>query len=164
MTNATDGRESQQQFMKRAIELSRVHMLKGVGGPFGAVIVKDGKIVAEGWNQVTSTNDPTAHAEVTAIRNACKALNTFDLAGAELYTSCEPCPMCLSAAYWARVAKIYFAGTREDAARSQFDDDFIYKEIPKAIGERSIPMVQLMNAEANAVFREWDQLADKIRY
>ncbi|MEK7354935.1 MAG: nucleoside deaminase [Bdellovibrionota bacterium] len=153
-----------EKFMKRAIELSRIHMLNGVGGPFGAVIVKDGKIVAEGWNQVTSTNDPTAHAEVTAIRNASKFLGNFDLSGAELYTSCEPCPMCLSAAYWARISKIYFAGTREDAARSQFDDDFIYREIPKAISERSIPMVQLLNAQANAVFREWDQLANKTRY
>jgi guanine deaminase len=153
-----------EKFMRRAIELSRTHMQKQAGGPFGAVIVKDGKIVAEGWNQVTSTNDPTAHAEVTAIRNACKALGNFDLSGTELYTSCEPCPMCLSAAYWARVSKIYFAATRADAARSQFDDDFIYQEIPKRLEDRSIKMIQLLNDEALEVFHAWDAKTDKIRY
>lgn len=150
--------------MQRAIELSRIHMQQGEGGPFGAVIVKDGRILAEGWNRVTSTNDPTAHAEVTAIRRACESLGNFDLQGAELYTSCEPCPMCLSAAYWARVSKIYFACTREDAARHQFDDDFIYREIPKKISERSIPMTQHQRDEAYEVFREWDRKADKVPY
>ncbi len=153
-----------EKYMKRAIELARVHMLKGDGGPFGAVIVRDGKIIAEGWNQVTSTNDPTAHAEVSAIREACRSLANYDLSGAELYTSCEPCPMCLSAVYWARISKIYFAGTRQDAAAHQFDDDFIYQEIPKAIAERKIPMRQLLRDQAQQVFLEWDLKADKIDY
>lgn len=152
------------KFMKRAIELSRIHMLNGQGGPFGAVIVQDGKILSEGWNQVTSSNDPTAHAEVVAIRSACRQLKNFDLSGAELYTSCEPCPMCLSAAYWARVGKIFFASTREDAARHQFDDEFIYSEIPKKHAERSIPTVQIMRDDAYKVFQEWDLKTDKIRY
>jgi guanine deaminase len=151
-------------FMKRAIELSRTHMLADDGGPFGAVIVKDGKIIAEGWNQVTSTNDPTAHAEVQAIRNACKGLGNFELVDAELYTSCEPCPMCLAAAYWARISKIYYANTRVDAAKHHFDDEFIYQEIPKALDERSIPMVQVSRDEAYKVFNEWDQKLDKIKY
>ncbi|HRO67722.1 MAG TPA: nucleoside deaminase [Pseudobdellovibrionaceae bacterium] len=150
--------------MKRAIELSRLHMLQGAGGPFGAVIVKDGRIIGEGWNQVTSTNDPTAHAEVVAIRKATQNMKAFDLQGAELYTSCEPCPMCLAAAYWARIKKIYFGNTRADAAKIQFDDDFIYREIPKAIEERTIPMVQAMAKDAHKVFEEWDQKSDKVRY
>lgn len=153
-----------EKFMKRAIELARFHMLKGDGGPFGAVIVKDGKIIAEGWNRVTSTNDPTAHAEVCAIREACGKLQNFDLSGAELYTSCEPCPMCLSAVYWARLSRVFYAGTREDAALHQFDDDFIYQEIPKAIEDRSIPMQQMLRKEAQAVFDEWDQKIDKVDY
>lgn len=150
--------------MKRAIELSREHMQAGEGGPFGAVIVVDGKIVGEGWNQVTSTNDPTAHAEVTAIRKACASLSTFELKDAELYTSCEPCPMCLAAAYWARVGRIYFAASREDAARHQFDDDFIYQEIPKKLADRRVPISQVLRDEAYKVFEEWDQKTDKIRY
>lgn len=150
--------------MKRAIELSRVHMHAGHGGPFGAVIVKDGRIIGEGWNCVTSTNDPTAHAEVVAIRNACKNIADFELQGAELYTSCEPCPMCLSAAYWARLAKIYYGNTREDAARHQFDDDFIYKEIPLPLERRTLPMVQFLSPEAYQVFKEWDSKNDKIPY
>jgi len=153
-----------QKFMKRAIELSRIHMNAGHGGPFGAVIVQDGKVIGEGWNQVTSTNDPTAHAEVTAIRNACANLKNFELTNAELYTSCEPCPMCLAAAYWARVGKIYFGNTRSDAAAHKFDDDFIYQEIPKALAERSIPTSQALRDEAYAVFKEWDLKADKISY
>lgn len=152
------------KFMKRAIELSRIHMHNGEGGPFGAVIVKDGKIVGEGWNQVTSTNDPTAHAEVVAIRNACRELKTFDLTGAELYTSCEPCPMCLAASYWARISRIYFGNTREDAAQIEFDDDFIYTEIPKKHDERKIPMQQMLREEAFEVFKEWEVKADKIKY
>lgn len=150
--------------MKRAIELSRKHMQNLDGGPFGAIIVKNGKIVGEGWNQVTSTNDPTAHAEVVAIRRACENLKTFQLSGTELYTSCEPCPMCLSAAYWARVDRIYFANSRSDAAQHQFDDDFIYSEIPKALNDRRIPIHQLLREEAYEVFREWDAKADKILY
>lgn len=155
---------SDQSFMERAIELSRVHMHKGAGGPFGAVIVKDGKVIGEGWNQVTSSNDPTAHAEVVAIRNASKNLNNFDLQGAVLYTSCEPCPMCLAATYWARISKVYYGNSRQDAADIQFDDDFIYQEIPKAIHERSIPMSQFMAVEALAVFKEWDSKSDKVPY
>lgn len=139
-------------------------MQKGAGGPFGAVIVKDGQIVGEGWNQVTSTNDPTAHAEVVAIRQACKNLSSFELKNAEIYTSCEPCPMCLAAIYWARIEKIYFANTRQDAARIQFDDDFLYQEIPKAMGQRKIPMTQRMQEKAIQVFHEWEQKQDKVSY
>lgn len=152
------------EFMKRAIELSRENMNAGAGGPFGAVVVKDGRIVGEGWNKVTSSNDPTAHAEVSAIRDACEKLKTFELKGAVLYTSCEPCPMCLSAAYWARVDKIYFANTRADAAKHGFDDDFIYQEIPKPLAERTIPIQQFDRESAYEVFQEWDRKADKIRY
>ncbi|MBX2988020.1 MAG: nucleoside deaminase [Bdellovibrionaceae bacterium] len=153
-----------EKYMRRAIELSREHMQKGEGGPFGAVIVKEGRVIGEGWNCVTSTNDPTAHAEVQAIRQACRNEKNFELQGAELYTSCEPCPMCLSAAYWARISRIYYASTREDAARHQFDDDFIYKEIPLKPSERKIPMQQFLHGEAYEVFKEWDQKQDKIRY
>jgi len=152
------------EFMSRAIELSKRNMETNAGGPFGAVIVKDGKIIGEGWNQVTSTNDPTAHAEVQAIRNACKNLNTFDLHGAEIYTSCEPCPMCLSAIYWARLGKIYYANTKKDAAAINFDDDFIYQEIPKPYPQRSIPLVPLMREEALQIFKIWEQKVDKIPY
>ncbi|MFP5520419.1 MAG: nucleoside deaminase [Bdellovibrionia bacterium] len=152
------------EFMLKAIELSQKHMLAGAGGPFGAVIVKDGRIIGEGWNQVTSTNDPSAHAEVVAIRNACKNVNNFDLSGAEIYTSCEPCPMCLSAIYWARIEKIYFGNTREDAASINFDDDFIYTEIPKAREERKVKMYQCGHEEALAVFKQWQEKADKISY
>ena len=152
------------EFMSRAIELSKRNMETNAGGPFGAVVVKDGKIIGEGWNQVTSTNDPTAHAEVQAIRNACKNLNTFDLNGAEIYTSCETCPMCLSAIYWARLGKIYYANTKKDAAAINFDDDFIYQEIPKPYPQRSIPLVPLMREEALQIFKIWEQKVDKIPY
>lgn len=152
------------QYMKRAIELSRSNMESGKGGPFGAVVVMNGKVIGEGWNKVTSANDPTAHAEVEAIRAACKNLNTFDLSGAEIYTSCEPCPMCLSAIYWARISKIFFANTKKDAAKIQFDDDFIYQEIPKPRSARKIPMEQLMHDEALKVFESWEEKADKIHY
>jgi guanine deaminase len=152
------------EFMSRAIELSKRNMETNAGGPFGAVVVKDGKIIGEGWNQVTSTNDPTAHAEVQAIRNACKNLNTFDLNGAEIFTSCEPCPMCLSAIYWARLGKIYYANTKKDAAAINFDDDFIYQEIPKPYPQRSIPLVPLMREEALQIFKIWEQKVDKIPY
>ena len=150
--------------MRRAVALSAQHMRDGAGGPFGAVIVKDGKVIAEGWNRVTSTNDPTAHAEVTAIRDACKALGTFSLEGCEIYTSCEPCPMCLSAIYWARLDRIYFANSREDAAAIGFDDEFLYREVPKAVEERSIPTVRLPLPEAAAVFAEWKAKPDKVEY
>ncbi len=150
--------------MSRAIELSKRNMETNAGGPFGAVVVKDGKIIGEGWNQVTSTNDPTAHAEVQAIRNACKNLSNFDLDGAEIYTSCEPCPMCLAAIYWARIGKIYYANTKKDAAAINFDDDFIYQEIPKPYSQRSIPLVPLMREEALQIFKIWEQKVDKIPY
>lgn len=152
------------EFMLRAIELSRKNMQAGAGGPFGAVIVKDGKIIGEGWNKVTSTNDPTAHAEVSAIRDACSQAKTFELHGAEIYTSCEPCPMCLSAIYWARIEKIYYGNTRKDAAGINFDDDFLYQEIPKDLSERKVPMVQCAHTEALEVFKEWEQKTDKVTY
>jgi len=151
-------------YMKKAVELSREHMRQGHGGPFGAVIVRGGKIISEGWNQVSSTNDPTAHAEVQAIRKACETLGTFDLSGAEIYTSCEPCPMCLSAIYWARLEKIYYANTRKDAAEIQFDDDFIYQEVSKPLESRKIPVQQVGRAEALEVFQEWQAKPDKTVY
>ena len=151
------------EYMKRAIELSKKNIEHG-GGPFGAVIVKDGKIIGEGFNKVTANNDPTAHAEVEAIREACKNISNFDLNGAEIYTSCEPCPMCLSAIYWARLSKIYYANTKKDAAEIEFDDDFIYTEIPKPISERKISMVQMMRPEALEVFKAWQVSTVKIKY
>jgi guanine deaminase len=150
--------------MRRAIQLSLEMMRSGRGGPFGAVIVKDGKIIAEGSNQVTSTNDPTAHAEVVAVRRACQALQTFDLTGCEIYTSCEPCPMCLSAIYWARLDRIYFANDRHDAAKIGFRDDFLYHEIPLPLEQRAIPVSRLLQAEGWAAFEEWDRREDKIVY
>ncbi|WP_413289565.1 nucleoside deaminase [Bdellovibrio sp. HCB337] len=151
-------------FMKKAIQLSQLNMQKGAGGPFGAVIVKNGQIIGEGWNKVTSTNDPSAHAEVVAIREACQNIKHFDLSGSEIYTSCEPCPMCLSAIYWARIDKIYYANTRRDAADIDFDDDFLYQEIPKDIKDRKVPMVQCCHDEALTVFKEWQNKQDKVKY
>jgi tRNA(Arg) A34 adenosine deaminase TadA len=150
--------------MQKAIALSQQTMRRGHGGPFGAVIVRNGKVVATGHNEVTSSNDPTAHAEIVAIRAACKKLKTFQLDDCELYTSCEPCPMCLSAIYWARLKKIYFANTREDAAAIGFDDDFIYQEIPLPLKQRKIPMKQLMRREAKTAFDEWKNKVDKVIY
>ena len=150
--------------MRRAIALSLEMMRSGKGGPFGAVVVKAGEIVAEGFNQVTSSNDPTAHAEVVAIRRACQALGTFDLTGCEIYTSCEPCPMCLSAIYWARLGRIYYANDRHDAAAVGFRDDFLYHEIPLPLSQRSIPTLPLLRAEGQAAFAEWDLKPDKVRY
>ena len=150
--------------MRSAIELSAEKMRANRGGPFGAVIAHDGKIIARGFNQVTSCNDPTAHAEVVAIREACRVRETFDLSGCDIYTSCEPCPMCLSAIYWAHLDSIYYANSREDAAAIEFDDDFLYREIQKPIVERKIPMRRLLAEEAQAVFREWDEKNDKIQY
>lgn len=149
--------------MRRAIELSRASVNQG-GGPFGAVIVRDGEIVAEGNNQVTLHCDPTAHAEVSAIRNAAKALGTFDLSGCEIYTSCEPCPMCLGAIYWARLDKIYYANDRIDAKEAGFDDSFIYKEIALDPEQRSIRSARLLGPEALAVFEEWTLNTDKTLY
>ena len=151
-------------FLREAIRLSREHMNKGAGGPFGALIVKDGQIIGRGWNQVTSTNDPTAHAEVVAIREACKTIKNFNLKGTVLYTSCEPCPMCLAATYWARIDKVFYANSRTDAAQIHFDDEFLYKEISLAIAHRSLPMEQLLQSEALEVFKEWAQKTDKIPY
>ena len=151
------------EFMKRAIELSIESVNLG-GGPFGCVIVKDNSIVAEGSNKVTSTNDPTAHGEIVAIREACKKLNNFNLKGSELYSTCEPCPMCLSAIYWARINKIYYANTREDAKKIDFDDSLIYSEFSKNIDERKIPMIQIMRNEALKAFELWDRKTDKVKY
>ncbi len=154
----------QNQFMEEAIALSIQNVQDGKGGPFAAVVVKDGKIIAQGTNQVTSQNDPTAHAEVVAIRNACQTLETFQLDGCEVYTTCEPCPMCLGAIYWARPAKIYFANTRQDAAEIGFDDEFLYNEMQQAIAQRQIPTTQIMRDEALVAFRNWQAKSDKITY
>ena len=153
------------QFMKRAIEISLLSVEKGTG-PFGAVIVKDGKIIAEGSNNVTLSSNPdaTAHGEMCVIRDACKKLNNFNLSGCELYSSCEPCPMCLSACYWSRIDKIYYANTREDARKIDYDDSFIYSEIKKNIDERKIPMTQMMRDEALKAFELWDKKIDKVKY
>ena len=151
-------------FMRRAIALSYDMMAQNKGGPFGAVIVKDGEILAEGFNQVTSANDPTAHAEVTAIREACRKLGTFTLEGCEIYTSCEPCPMCLSAIFWARIERIYYANTRTDAARIGFDDDEIYREVARPLSDRKVPNEQLLADEGRAAFDAWEAKPDKILY
>ena len=150
--------------MLRAIALSSEKMKSNNGGPFGAVIVKDNEIIAEGWNQVTSSNDPTSHAEIVAIRSACAKLNNFSLNGCEIYTSCEPCPMCLSAIYWARIEKIYFANTKEDAKNVGFDDSHIYTQVSLPVNMRSIPSLQLLRNEANKVFNEWEMKNDKVKY
>ena len=151
------------EFMKRAIELSLESVNKG-GGPFGCVIVKDEKIVSEGSNKVTSSKDPTAHGEIVAIREACKKINNFNLSGCILYSTCEPCPMCLSAIYWARINEIFYANTREDARKIDFDDSLIYSELKKNINERKISMVQMMRNEALKAFELWNKKTDKIKY
>ena len=158
------GPERTIDFMREAVRLSAEEMRKGAGGPFGAIIVKDDRIVAQGWNRVTSANDPTAHAEVTAIRNACDLLGTFSLAGCEIYSSCEPCPMCLAAIYWARLDRLYFANTREEAAAIGFDDAHIYGEVSKPIADRLLPTTRLILPEAVSVFAEWQAKPDKIAY
>lgn len=154
----------QKEFMRRAIALSREKMNANEGGPFGAVIVKDDKIIGEGWNLVTSANDPTAHAEITAIRAACGVENDFSLAGCDIYTSCEPCPMCLAAIYWARIERIYYANTRKDAAAIGFDDDFLYREVSLPLEKRTKETRRLLSGEAWAVFEEWENKPDKIKY
>ena len=151
------------EFMKRAIELS-VESVNNGGGPFGCVVVKGDKIIAEGSNKVTSNNDPTAHGEIVAIREACKKLNNFSLNQCELYSTCEPCPMCLSAIYWARIKKIYYGNTRDDARKIDFDDSLIYTELQKNIDKRKIPMIQIMRNEALKAFELWDKKKDKIKY
>lgn len=150
--------------MSAAIRLSLQKMRANCGGPFGAVIVRNGKIIGRGWNQVTSTNDPTAHAEMVAIRAACQKLGSFQLDDCEIYTSCEPCPMCLSAIYWARLKKIYYANTRRDAAKIGFDDDFIYQEVSRPLSRRRIPIRQVGRTQAQTVFQEWKKKTDKVRY
>ena len=152
------------EFMLRAIELARAGMAANAGGPFGAIVVRDGKIIGEGNNRVTSSNDPTAHAEIIAIRQACGVLQSFQLDGCTIYTSCEPCPMCLGAIYWARPDRVVYACTREDAAIIGFDDDFIYSELKKANGDRAMVMMPLMRDEAMEVFTEWAEKPDKIEY
>lgn len=152
------------QHMRRALDLARARMAAGSGGPFGAVIVKEDRIIAEGWNQVTSARDPTAHAEIVAIRAAAQALQDFSLAGCDIYASCEPCPMCLAAIYWARLARIYYANSRADAARIGFDDALIYREVALPPEERRIPMIRLLEEEARAAFDAWERKPDKIRY
>jgi guanine deaminase len=153
-----------QKFMQVAIDLARAGMNTETGGPFGCVIVKDSQIIATGMNSVTSTNDPTAHAEVVAIRMACKVLETHQLTGCDLYTSCEPCPMCLGAIYWARPDHVFYAGTRHDAAEAGFDDHFIYEQVQSAIEGRIIPMRSLERDRAIEVFREWKEKEHKLKY
>ena len=152
------------KFMRKAIRLSVANVDKAKGGPFGCVIVKDGEVIARGSNSVTATNDPTAHAEVVAIRKACKALKTYQLTGCEIYTSCEPCPMCLAAIYWARPDKIYYANSKEDAAAINFDDKLIYDELAKPISERKIFTEQLLRDEAQEAFKKWTVSPNKIEY
>jgi guanine deaminase len=156
--------QGKKEFMAEAIRLAKENLKTGNGGPFGAVVVKNGIIVGKAGNSVTSTNDPTAHAEVNAIRDACKNLNTFQLDDCEIYTSCEPCPMCLGAIYWARPKKVYYACTKTDAANAGFDDSFIYEEISIPLNQRKIPAIQIMQTEAQKVFEEWIELDAKIEY
>jgi guanine deaminase len=151
-------------FMARAIQLSIENVHSGRGGPFGAVVVRDSSIIAEGTNQVTSTNDPTAHAEVLAIRAACQKLRLFDLEGCEIYTSCEPCPMCLGAIYWARLSRVYYANADADASAIGFDDSLIYSELAQPQSQRKIPMIQIMRDEALAAFQAWKNKPNKIEY
>ncbi|MEO6245524.1 MAG: nucleoside deaminase [Opitutaceae bacterium] len=153
-----------QDFMREALKEAEAGMRSGRGGPFGCVVVRRGEVIARGSNRVTSTNDPTAHAEVTAIREACAKLKTFQLEDCELYTSCEPCPMCLAAIYWARIPKVFYGNTRADAAAIGFDDDFIYQQIPLAPEARTIAMKPLLRDEAQGAFREWAEKSDKVRY
>jgi len=150
--------------LRRAIQLAQENIASGRGGPFAAVIVRDGEVIAEGANSVTSTNDPTAHGEVNAIRNACRALGTFSLAGCEIYTSCEPCPMCLAAIYWARLGAIYYGSNQQDAAKIGFDDAFLYEEMRKESDSRTIPSAQLLQDEAWAAFAAWQELPGKVDY
>ena len=152
------------EFMRQAIRLATENVSSGRGGPFGAVVVKDGKVIAPGANQVTATNDPTAHAEVTAIRNACQALGTFQLQGCEVYTSCEPCPMCLAALYWSRCAAVFYGSNAQDAAQAGFDDAFLYDEMKKPLPERALPIRSLLSEEAGACFAAWDKSPFKVAY
>jgi guanine deaminase len=156
--------EGNRTWMEQAIRLATENVTSGRGGPFGAVVVRDGAVVATGTNQVTSSNDPTAHAEVVAIRNACVALGTFKLDGCEVYTSCEPCPMCLAALYWSRCTAIYYGNNANDAARVGFDDSFLYDEVKKPLEQRTIPIVRMMPEEAWASFAAWEKSPFKVEY
>jgi guanine deaminase len=156
--------KDKQYFINEAIKLSKYAVDHNKGGPFGVVIVKDGEIIGRGYNKVTSENNPILHAEIVAIQEACKKLGTFDLSGCEIYSSCEPCPMCLSACYWAKLDKLYFANSRKDAKKIGFDDDFIYNEIPLPIEERSLKTEKLDNAEAFKVFEQWSKKKDRVEY
>jgi len=153
-----------ENFMKRAIEIAQQNVTNVIGGPFGCVIVKDNKIISEGVNLVTNNNDPTAHAEIVAIRKACDNLNTFKLNGSELYTTCYPCPMCIAAIYWAHIDKFYYSGTKEDAKRAGFDDEFIHNEFSKKIEDRKLPAEPLMSNESQKIFEIWINSKDKIPY
>jgi tRNA(Arg) A34 adenosine deaminase TadA len=164
MPHVDESAELDTPLLREAIRLSRTRMREGRGGPFGAVVARDGVIVARGWNAVTSSLDPTAHAEVVAIRRACRKLGSFSLAGCVLYASCEPCPMCLAAAYWSRVDRLVYAATREDAAVAGFDDAFIYDEVPLLPEARSLHTDHLLRAEAAAVFEEWLAKPDRVPY
>ena len=155
---------AQQEFMREAIRLSIQNVQSGRGGPFAAIVVKNGRIIARGTNLVTSTNDPTAHAEIAAIREACSVLGSFQLDGCEIFTSCEPCPMCLGAIYWARPDRVFYGNTKQDAADIDFDDSFIYEEIPKPLTQRKLPFHQLLHEEAIAAFTAWKNKTDKIKY
>jgi tRNA(Arg) A34 adenosine deaminase TadA len=154
----------EEHFMLRAIELSAENVRSGRGGPFGAVVVHDGRIIGEGANSVTSANDPTAHAEVVAIRHACRSLDRFHLEDCQIYATCEPCPMCLGAIYWARLSAIFFANTKADAASIGFDDSYIYEQLNRPIESRSIPMLQILRTEALRVFEDWQRKPDKVEY
>lgn len=153
-----------EQFMREAIRISIEKMRDGLGGPFGAVVVKENRIIARGWNQVTAANDATAHAEIVALREACRQLGDFRLPGCELYSSCEPCPMCLGAIYWARLDRLYFAATRQDAAEAGFDDEWLYREIPLPVAQRRLPTRQLLREAALDAFAEWKAKPDRITY
>lgn len=156
--------KKENEFLEKAIELSKKSMESVQGGPFGCIIVKNDIIVGEGWNMVTASNDPTAHAEVVAIRNACKHLNTFQLSGCDIYSSCEPCPMCLGAIYWARPTRVIYANTKEDAAAIEFDDHFIYDEINTSLRERKIPFIHVAHPAAKQVFEDWKKWQGKKPY
>ena len=156
--------EIHQHFLQAAVALAKQHMQAGAGGPFGALVVRDGEIIGEGWNRVTSHNDPTAHAEVSAIRAACGQVSDFSLAGSVIYTSCEPCPMCLGAIWWSRIHAIYFASTRDDAARAGFDDAALYREVSLALPERKLPLLRYALPEAEDLMSAWLQKDDKIPY
>ncbi len=164
MTPPIDDLKTHERFMRRAIELAAGNVRDGKGGPFGALVVRDGRVRGEGVNLVTSANDPTAHAEVVAIREACRTLRTFRLTGCDIYASCEPCPMCLGAIYWAGIRRVYYAGTREDAAGAGFSDMRFYEEFQKPLGRRDIAMIPLLRSEGAVAFAEWLRKKDRIEY